>query len=272
MTSFAFRSIVLGAAGVVAILMGLRASALGAPHPLCIAGGAVALACLVVLQPMIGRKAAAGGSRDPASQDGLVDPEGARIAALISLVAMAIGYAVASWAYSVRLDAGPGPDAPSILREIAPVFLAFAASSLALLGLAFPPDHTGRVSPEPEPLDVPGMGTATKLAIYLVLIAAMIVAFVVAVQEFARVASTEGATLDLLRVAPVLVVALASMVVMFGPRGARGVLLGNLVLMAMVVPGAIVISWATGLPILFAFFAALVATGVALRIIQHRRR
>lgn len=264
----AFRNAVLGAAGVVAVLMAMRASQLSAPHPLCVAAGVLALAFLIVLQPMIDRASRKAHGEDQAFEASRARLTRARLAALISLVAMTIGHVVAAWRYSMRLEAGPSGDAPSILVEAGVVFLAYAVSSFAVFGLVFPAE--ARLDAASERDSEPG-GSASLLTNAVVLLA-LLGTFVMAAIEVSRVVTTEGAELDLLRVLPLILVFLAGTVAIYGPRKARHEILASVVFGIVATGGAILISWTTGLPMAFAMFAAIIVVGLIVQVIVYRSR
>ena len=133
-----FRNGVLGLAGAVALWMAVRAFEHSAPYMLCIGGGVVAAAGLLVLQPLINKALWDVNLEDPDFTGPYFKLQNLRMAPLLSLMAMVGGYVVSSMAWSARTQDGTNLASSPDLAEIGTVIVAYALAGAAVVSFARP--------------------------------------------------------------------------------------------------------------------------------------
>ena len=132
----AVRNAVLGIAGAVAIWMAVRAFQHSAPYMLCIAGGVIAVAGLIVLRPLINKALWDVNLEDPDFEGEYFKLRELRMAPLLSLMAMVGGYVVSSFAWTARTQDGANLASSPSLAEIGVVVVAYALAAGAVMSFA----------------------------------------------------------------------------------------------------------------------------------------
>ena len=131
----AVRNAVLGFAGAVAVWMAVRAFQHSAPYMLCIAGGVVAVAGLIVLRPLINKALREVNLEDPDFEGEYFKLRDLRMAPWHSLLAMVGGYVVSSFAWTARAQDGANLASSPSLAEIDAVVVAYALAAGAVVSV-----------------------------------------------------------------------------------------------------------------------------------------